>query len=846
MRRITYIITRATRRLLNATATVAATAALALASCATTDELDPNTGAVDPNASLTLSTVAIEGHAATRAAAASDASRAADPASSTTYRPVVDGFVEGDVIQMQYDFAGNASTASTTGNGGAGTAYAQLKSGGVWVIYSDLALATPVKLQPNPAIAGESWENLRISFAFHPRGIVTKDGTLQYDTDASSTADAGSTDPDSADPDAITTYYDLLAAATRVTTDATVALGAGQYRIGTDGTVSACFAHSQALLALPLDAISVSDYPEAYNGITAITAIIAQNNADGTLAAEHCIAFTLNGDTWQAIAPATAKPATAEPAAATYTLSSLTATLTKDGTPGANPAKFTARISSAPVPLRPGTRYGLKLTVAPAHSTAAITGATTGWGKEEDMQSIDYILATPGDMSSHWKIYSARGLADFSSYVNSIDYTDPNAVYPDATLAVDIDLKGSATNPWTPIGKDADHPYSGTFDGAGHTVSGLYIDDTQSGLDGNYRGLFGLLKSGTKSATVKRLTVKGSLTCALTNGAGFFSFYVGGIAGDADATTLTDCHSEVSVSATVDGSNSTNVYAGGIVGNAFSSNSNTYNWSNCTSTGTVAATILEGGTGEVRAGGICGYSSQLLLTGCKHTTGAVTATAPKGGVYAGGIVGRADNGNAGSQLLGCTNTAAVSGTATGTSSSIVRIGGVAGQSYVKIVACSNSGAITYNAEGALRAGGVVGETGNTVDASFSTQIPTMTAGGSGGTDPYIGGVIGDIGTNDATDAPYAVSACFYVSESENDGMGINGIGFGNDDANNNKDAGPVATLAELNGKVDVMNDAINAYNAITTEEAAKCPYRWAAGTNPDTDAPHAAEAVGRK
>ncbi|MDE6636022.1 MAG: hypothetical protein K2K09_05375, partial [Lachnospiraceae bacterium] len=69
-------------------------------------------------------------------------------------------------------------------------------------------------------------------------------------------------------------------------------------------------------------------------------------------------------------------------------------------------------------------------------------------------------------------------------------------------LTADIDLGGSAGNLWVPIGT-AGNPFGGIFDGAGHTVSGLYIDSTVA----DNRGLFGV-----NEGTVKNLTVSGDVT----------------------------------------------------------------------------------------------------------------------------------------------------------------------------------------------------------------------------------------------------------------------------------------------------------------------------------------------
>lgn len=73
-------------------------------------------------------------------------------------------------------------------------------------------------------------------------------------------------------------------------------------------------------------------------------------------------------------------------------------------------------------------------------------------------------------------------------------------------------------NSWTPIGNSS-NKFQGTFDGDGHTISGLYITATGSGA-GNL-GLFGNLGN---SAVIKNLIVKGTVDCDKKT-------YVAGIAG---------------------------------------------------------------------------------------------------------------------------------------------------------------------------------------------------------------------------------------------------------------------------------------------------------------------------
>ncbi len=78
-------------------------------------------------------------------------------------------------------------------------------------------------------------------------------------------------------------------------------------------------------------------------------------------------------------------------------------------------------------------------------------------------------------------------------------------------LTTDLDLGGSASNRWTPIGS-LDHPFMGSFDGQGHKITGLYIDSTQP-----CQGLFGYLRGEVK---ISNLCVEGEIANCGSNSGG--------------------------------------------------------------------------------------------------------------------------------------------------------------------------------------------------------------------------------------------------------------------------------------------------------------------------------------
>ena len=141
-------------------------------------------------------------------------------------------------------------------------------------------------------------------------------------------------------------------------------------------------------------------------------------------------------------------------------------------------------------------------------------------------------------------------------------------------------------------------PFSGTFDGGGHTltlngVKGI-LAKFQGG-SGTFSAYFFSLFAYIGSGEVRRLRVDGQITVNGTDESA--DYYVGGIYGHNFLGTVTDCISDVTVTAT--GKMST-LYAGGIAG---------YNISgkifNCYATGEIESTAT---AKDVNLGGIAGYN----------------------------------------------------------------------------------------------------------------------------------------------------------------------------------------------------------------------------------------------
>ena len=237
-----------------------------------------------------------------------------------------------------------------------------------------------------------------------------------------------------------------------------------------------------------------------------------------------------------------------------------------------------------------------------------------------------------------YTVTSADGLMNVAELVNG-GKTDINI-----TLDKNIDLTGKD---WTPIGTSFDNSYTGTFDGGGHTITGLTITTKDQ-----FVGLFGYLN---RAGTVKNVVMEG---IQITSNHMFGN--TGGVAGFSWGT-IENC----SVSGSVSGTKC----VGGVVG-AQKAGSIT----GCSSSATVK--------GTVDVGGVAGQTnSSATLTACYATGNVIIEINPKKNIAGGSLVGM----NAGSSLLACYATGNV--TSTGSSTGNVHIGGFLGDNYTTVTAC---------------------------------------------------------------------------------------------------------------------------------------------------------------
>ena len=285
-------------------------------------------------------------------------------------------------------------------------------------------------------------------------------------------------------------------------------------------------------------------------------------------------------------------------------------------------------------------------------------------------KDLGYTIESNGS----YTVTSADGLMNVAELVNG-GKTDINI-----TLDKNIDLTGKD---WTPIGTDYDNSYKGTFDGGGHTITGLTFTTNDE-----YAGLFGWLN---RAGTVKNVVMEG---VQITSNQ-IYGGSIGGVVGYGWGT-IENCSVSGSVSGTV--------YVGGVVGAQWGGSI-----TGCSSSATVK--------GMVDVGGVVGQiNGNIPLTACYATGNVTLEIDPEKNISGGGLVGF----NGGSSLLACYATGNV--TSTGSSTGKVHIGGFLGNNYTTVTACywknNHEQGIGYNREstGATKVDGSVVTWQKAVDA----------------------------------------------------------------------------------------------------------------------------------
>lgn len=172
------------------------------------------------------------------------------------------------------------------------------------------------------------------------------------------------------------------------------------------------------------------------------------------------------------------------------------------------------------------------------------------------MQTVAY--ANPENDGEVVEIGTVEDLKTFASEVNS-----GNDDYKGKTVKLTADIDLSEAGDWTPIGTQS-KPFRGTFDGKGHTVSGMRASASDSMTS---VGFFGCVHNGT----VKNIKLIGAKIDGEIEGNKNTSYYIGGLvaankagSSTANKVTVENCSVEVDFNLTVSGE--AKLYAGGIIG----------------------------------------------------------------------------------------------------------------------------------------------------------------------------------------------------------------------------------------------------------------------------------------
>lgn len=288
-------------------------------------------------------------------------------------------------------------------------------------------------------------------------------------------------------------------------------------------------------------------------------------------------------------------------------------------------------------------------------------------------------------------IKTAKGAAFWSANGKTyLDYT--------ITLDADIDVSGFQ---WTPIGSNSKGSFKGTFDGQGHTISGMNFANNLQ-----FTGLF----VSVNRAVIKNLTVSGNVgvTEVSSNWIDKSAGFVGGIVCIVSDTTITNCHSELQITVDVTSPFS----AGGIA--AFVQDNVTID--GCSNSGTINVS----GINLISVGGIAGDIEPITVSSsiksCANT-GELTidTTGQMDIVHLGGIAGFKSGDERNKDIIVIVENCYNSGVLEANSSGIANVGGIAGNNYGnkqdRIINCYNVGKVTGKGVLAAVSSGIVGSNG---------------------------------------------------------------------------------------------------------------------------------------
>ena len=324
----------------------------------------------------------------------------------------------------------------------------------------------------------------------------------------------------------------------------------------------------------------------------------------------------------------------------------------------------------------------LLLCVSPTYDENVTAVPPTDDSKWSDYYDTTWYDSAP--LATTFTINNEQDLAGLAYIVNQ-SITDFNG----KTINVSASTLDLSAHYWVSIGKSNTVYFSGTFDGGGVVISGLYIGKEGAPSANDYQGLFGW---GGANSMIKNVNVIDSAIYA--------HYAVGAIVGTMFGS-ISNCSNTGTISA--------DLYGGGIAGGTISPTSLI---TDCYNTGRIHA--------SASSGGICGevYGT---VENC-YNTGEITC-----GYLgeSGGIAGTLTQG----LISNCYNTGSIR-------SNSDDVGGIAGTSHGKIEKCYNTGAIS----GVDLVGGIVGclqGSSARVEVCYNTGV----VNGSGSYGPIVGAII---------------------------------------------------------------------------------------------------------
>ena len=331
-----------------------------------------------------------------------------------------------------------------------------------------------------------------------------------------------------------------------------------------------------------------------------------------------------------------------------------------------------------------------------------------------------------GTSASPYRIGNAGQLYWFAAVVNNeldkcADAPASRNTAACALLTDDIiineDISSVSARLWTPIGinNSTSNYYTGTFDGDGHTISGMKVNITSGAANDIYAGLFGCAYAGSVIKNV------GLINSDVTvNGSQYV--YAGGIAGY-QYGSIYDSYAICDVTATGNYS----IYAGGLVGYK-----STGAIQRIYASGAVNVTNTRYSNYSIYAGGLIGWQSGLGTIENSYATGAVSATA-LGSTYVGGLVGNQRESISNSYAIGDISVSTSGTKYAGKLVGYKYSGTLTNSYYLSSSSITNEGTGTMN-----NCTGTIGDTEKTT-AEFASGEVTCRLNNSSGTDPISGG-----------------------------------------------------------------------------------------------------------